>query len=132
MQAKEAAAREEKGTTKVNIAAGPTADEFRTLISDAIEEMEGVGFLQSASDHPMFQQQKERETLHTDLLYLDTASSFNQAFVGKHMDEVKMAVFDLRGKCNSGVSHANEKGWYGDLLNLCLVQNGIANLLYIP
>ena len=60
MQAKEAAAQEEKGTTKVNIAAGPTADEFRTLIADAIEEMEGVGFLQSASDHPMVQQQKER------------------------------------------------------------------------
>ena len=115
----------------MNVAAGLTTDEVRTLISDAIEEMEGVGFLQSASDHPMFQQQKERETLHTDLLYLDTASSFNQAFVGKHMDEVKMAVFDLRGKCNSGVSHANNKGWYGDLFNMWLVRNGIANLLSV-
>ena len=54
------------------------------------------------------------------------------AFVDKHLDGVKRVVVVLGGKCNSGVSHANEKGWYGDLLNLCLVQNGIANLLYIP
>ena len=98
----------------MNVAAGLTTDEVRTLISDAIEEMEGVGFLQSASDHPMFQQQKERETLHTDLLYLDTASSFNHAFDDNHLDELKRFFVALRGKCNAGLSHANEKGWYGD------------------
>ena len=102
----------------MNVAAGLTTDEVRTLISDAIEEMEGVGFLQSASDHPMFQQQKERETLHTDLLYLDTASSFNQAFSDKHLDEVKRVVFALRGKCNARLSHAKKKGWYGDIFNM--------------
>ena len=30
------------------------------------------------------------------------------------------------------MSHANEKGWYGDLFNMCLVRNGIANLLSVP
>ena len=41
---------------------------------------------------------------------------------------MKRVVVALRGKCNTGVSHANEKGWYGDLFNMCLVRNGIANL----
>ena len=44
----------------MNVAAGPTEDEVRTLIAEAIEDMEGVGFLRSSSDHPMFQHQKER------------------------------------------------------------------------
>ena len=60
VQAKEAAAKEENGTANVNVAAGPTADEVRTLIADAIKYIEGVGFLKSARDHPMVQQQKER------------------------------------------------------------------------
>ena len=55
VQAKEAAVQEGKGTANVNVAAGPTSDEVRTLIADAIEEMEGVGFLQSASNHLMVQ-----------------------------------------------------------------------------
>ena len=59
VQTKEAAAQEEKGTANVNVAAGPTADEVRTLIADAIKYIEGVGFLQSASDHTMFQQEKK-------------------------------------------------------------------------
>ena len=58
VQANEAAAQEEHGTENVNVAAGPTTDEVRTLIADPIEEMEGVRLLQSASDHPMVQQQK--------------------------------------------------------------------------
>ena len=36
VQAKKAAAQEEKGTKNVNVAAGPTKDEVRTLIADAI------------------------------------------------------------------------------------------------
>ena len=55
VQAKEAATQEEKGTENVNVAAGPTADEVRTIIADAIEDVEGVGFLKSARDHPMVQ-----------------------------------------------------------------------------
>ena len=94
----------------MNVAAVPTADEVRTLIADAIKEMEGFGFLQSASNHPMVQQQKERETLHPYRLYLDIALSFNQAFVDKHLDEVKRVVVSLRGEGNTGVSRANEKG----------------------
>ena len=54
VQAKDAESQEEKGTSNLNVAAGPTADEVRTLISDSIKEMEWVGFLQSVSDHPMF------------------------------------------------------------------------------
>ena len=80
----------------------------------------------------MVKQQKERETLYPDRLYLHTALSLNQAFVDKHLDEVKRVLVDLRGKCDTGVSHANEKGWYGDLLNTWLVCNGISNLLYVP
>ena len=60
VQSKVAAAQDEKGTENVNVASGPNAYEVRTLISNTIEEKEGVGFLQSASDHPMVQQQKER------------------------------------------------------------------------
>ena len=86
VKAKEAAEKEEKSTANVNVADGPTEDEVRTLIADAIKEMEGVRFLQYSSNHPMVQQQKERETLHTDCLYLDMASIFNQAFVDKHLD----------------------------------------------
>ena len=55
VQENEAAAQEEKGTENVNVAAGPTAHEVRTLIVDAIKEREGVKLLQSASDHPMVQ-----------------------------------------------------------------------------
>ena len=77
VQSKVAAAQDEKGTENVNVASGPNAYEVKTLISNTIKEKEGVGFLQSASDHPMVQQQKERETLHPDCLYLDMASSFN-------------------------------------------------------
>ena len=45
---------------------------------------------------------------------------------------MKRVVFFLRGKFNVGVSHANEKGWYGDLFNMWLVRNGIADLLSVP
>ena len=30
------------------------------------------------------------------------------------------------------MSHANEKGWHGELFNMWLVNNGIANLLSVP
>ena len=30
------------------------------------------------------------------------------------------------------MSHANEKGWYGNLFKMLLVRNGIANLLSVP
>ena len=56
VQAKEAAEKEENGTANVNVAAGPTEDEVRTLIADAVKELEGVGFLQYFSDHTMVQQ----------------------------------------------------------------------------
>ena len=102
----------------MNVAAGLTADEVITLIVNAIEEMEGVGFLQSSSDHPMVQQKKKRKNLHLNRLYLDTASSFNQSFSDKHLDEVKRVVFALRGKCNARLSHAKKKGWYGDIFNM--------------
>ena len=77
VQSKVAVAQDEKGTENVNVASGPNAYEVKTLISNTIKEKEGVWFLQSASDHPMFQHQKERDTLHPDRLYLDMASSFN-------------------------------------------------------
>ena len=58
----------------------------------------------------MVQQQKERETLHHNRLYLHMALSLNQAFVDKQLDELKRVVVDLNGKCNAEVSHAKEKG----------------------
>ena len=39
VQAKEEAEKEEKGTANVNVAAGPTEDEVRTLIFNTIKEM---------------------------------------------------------------------------------------------
>ena len=132
VQAKEAAAQEEKGTANVNVAASLTAYDVRNLIANAIKDMEDFGFLQYESDHPMVQQQNKIETLHPDRLYLDTALSFNQAFADKHLDEVKRVVVALRGKYNAGVSHANEKVWCGDLFNMWLVCNCIADLLSVP
>ena len=80
----------------------------------------------------MVQKQRDSETLHPDCLYLDTTSSFNQAFVYQHLDEVKRVVVSLRVNCNTGVSRANEKGCYGDIFNMLLVRNGIAKLLSVP
>ena len=37
----------------------------------------------------------------------------------------------MRGKCNAGVSHSKKKGWYGDLFNMWLVRNGIADLFSV-
>ena len=39
VQAKEAAAQEENGIANMNVSAGPTADEVRKLIVDAIKDM---------------------------------------------------------------------------------------------
>ena len=68
----------------------------------------------------MVHQQNKIETLHPDCLYLDTASSFNEAFDDKHLDEVKRVVVAQRVKFNAEVSHANKKGSYGDLFNMWL------------
>ena len=46
----------------------------------------------------MAKQQKERETLHHNRLYLHMALSLNQAFVDKQLDELKRVVVDLHGK----------------------------------
>ena len=60
VQAKEAAEQEEKGTAKVNVAAGPTEDEVRTLIADAIEE-NGSGRVPSVFQRPSNEPSAEGE-----------------------------------------------------------------------
>ena len=53
-------------------------------------------------------------------------------FTSKNMSNIQRVSTTLRGKCNGGVSHSDEKGDVLDMFNMWLVQTGIANLLSLP
>ena len=76
--------------------------------------------------------ERERQTQNEDFMYLDSTSSFHRIFTDKHLLDVEKVAIRLRGECNAGTTHSNEKGWFKDLFHMWLVRNGIANLLSLP
>ena len=65
-------------------------------------------------------------------MYLDSTSSFHQMFTDKHLLDVEKVAIRLRGECNAGTTHSNEKGWFKDIFYMWLVCNGIEKLLSLP
>ena len=53
-------------------------------------------------------------------------------FTYKHLWDVEKVAIRLRGECNAGATHSNEKVWFKDLFYMWLVRNGIASLLSLP
>ena len=89
-------------------------------------------FLQKDYDNPRVVKERERQTLNEDFMYLDSTSSFHHMFTDKHLLDVEKVAIRLRGECNAGTTHSNEKWWFKDLFHMWLVRNGITNLLSLP
>jgi hypothetical protein len=83
-------------------------------------------------DSPMLKEQRARKTLKLSYIYLDSTSSFHQMFRAKYMTDVHQIDIALRGKCNGGESHSDEKGCVLDMFCMWLVCSSIANLLSLP
>ena len=93
-------------------------------------EVAGFGFLQKESENQMVK--KDRANLDPNKLYLETASILHQIFIALHLDEIRTTENTLHGLCNSGTTTIRKKGMYLHLFDMCLVQNGIDNLLLVP
>ena len=90
-------------------------------------------FMQNkVEDTPILKEQRARETLKPSYIYLDSTSSFHQMFRAKYMTDIHQVNIALRGKCNGGESHSDEKGCVLDMFCMWLVCSGIANLLSLP
>ena len=80
----------------------------------------------------MLKAQRASETLKQSYIYLYSTSSFHQMFRANYMKDVRQVDVALRGKCNGGESHSDEKGCVLDMFCMWLVRSGIANLLSLP
>ena len=95
-------------------------------------EEEAFAFPQKDYDDPRVVKERERQTLNEDFMYLDSTSIFHQMFADKNILDVEKVAIRLRGECNAGTTHSNEKWWFKDLFHMWLVRNGITNLLSLP
>lgn len=101
------------------------------LLNVAEEEEEMLSFfMKKESSSPIVQ--RARRTLNEDHVYLDSCSTFNQVFTDKHIEDIEKVTTILKGRCNAGISTADEKGWMMGMFHMWLVRNGIANILSIP
>ena len=90
-------------------------------------------FMQNEREgNSMLKAQRARKTLKPSYIYLDSTSSFHQMFWANYMKDVRQVDVALRGKCNGGESHSDEKGCVLDMFCMWLVRSGIANLLSLP
>ena len=91
-----------------------------------------IFFLSTPPITTMMQEQWARVTPKLSYIYLDSTSLFHQMFRANYMTNVRQVDVALRGNCNAGESHSNEKGCVIDMFCMWLVSSGITNLLYLP
>ena len=53
-------------------------------------------------------------------------------FNDEHLNDVQKVYHSLRGHWNAGVSYADEKGVCSSIFGICLVCNGISNIIPLP
>ncbi len=120
------------GQANMQTAANDLEDDKEVNHQDEDDDLNFAFMQNGQKENSMLKAQQAHKTLNPSYIYLNSTSSFRQMFRAKYMTDVCQADVALRGKCNGGESHSDEKGCVLDMFCMWLVRSGIANLLSLP